>query len=62
MHGVKLHQPDWSAFSHSIAISAESASERVRGHIILNAYWEPLDFELPILTVARCGGGGSTPD
>ena len=48
-HGVKLNQPDWSPFSHSIAISAESASEGVRGHIILNAYWEPLEFELPIL-------------
>jgi glycogen operon protein len=49
-HGVNLHRPDWSPFSHSIAISAESASEGVRGHIILNAYWEPLDFELPILS------------
>jgi glycogen operon protein len=48
-HGVKLNQPDWSPFSHSIAISAESASEGVRGHVILNAYWEPLEFELPIL-------------
>ncbi len=52
-HGVKLNQPDWSLFSHSIAISAESASEGVRGHVILNAYWEPLDFELPI-----SNGGG----
>ena len=48
-HGVRLNQPDWSPFSHSIAISAESASEGVRGHVILNAYWEPLEFELPIL-------------
>ena len=49
-HGVRLNQPDWSPFSHSISISAESESEGVRGHIILNAYWEPLDFELPILS------------
>ena len=49
-HGVKLHQPDWSPSSHSIAISAELASEGVRGHVILNAYWEPLDFELPVLS------------
>jgi glycogen operon protein len=49
-HGVKLHQPDWSPFSHSLAISAESTSEGVRGHIILNAHWEPLDFELPTLS------------
>jgi glycogen operon protein len=46
-HGVKLHQPDWSNSSHSIAFSAELASE---GHLmfaIFNAYWEPLEFELP---------------
>ena len=67
-HGVKLNQPDWSPFSHSIAISAESASEGVRGHVILNAYWEPLEFELPILNewkrdvaaVDRYGTGPAT--
>ena len=48
-HGVKLNQPDWSPFSHSIAISGELKNEGVLAHIILNAYWEPLDFELPIL-------------
>ena len=48
-HGVKLNQPDWSPFSHSIAISAELKSEGLLAHIILNAYWEPLDFELPML-------------
>jgi isoamylase len=46
-HGVKLNQPDWSACSHSIALWGELKNERVRVHIILNAYWEPLDFELP---------------
>jgi glycogen operon protein len=49
-HGVKLNQPDWSPFSHSIAISGELKSEGLLAHIILNAYWEPLDFELPILS------------
>src|SRR5271165_1769098 len=48
-HGVKLNQPDWSPFSHSIAISGELKYEGVLGHIIFNAYWEPLEFELPIL-------------
>ncbi|MBV9677633.1 MAG: hypothetical protein JO185_14945, partial [Acidobacteriaceae bacterium] len=40
---------DWSPFSHSIAIGGELKREGVLAHIILNAYWEPLDFELPIL-------------
>jgi len=48
-HGVKLNQPDWSPFSHSFAISVELKSEGVLAHIIFNAYWEPLEFELPAL-------------
>jgi isoamylase len=52
-HGVKLNQPDWSPFSHSIAIGGELKREGVLAHIILNAYWEPLEFELPILRDGR---------
>ena len=48
-HGVKLHQPDFSPNSHSIALSGELKDEGILVHIILNAYWEPLEFELPIL-------------
>ncbi len=47
-HGVKLNQPDWSPFSHSIAFGGELKREGVLAHIIFNAYWEPLEFELPI--------------
>ena len=46
-HGVKLNQPDWSPSSHSIALSAELEKEKLVFHIIVNAYWEALDFELP---------------
>jgi glycogen operon protein len=49
-HGVKLNQPDWSPFSHSFAIGGELKIEGVLVHIIFNAYWEPLEFELPILS------------
>ena len=49
-HGVKLNQPDWSPSSHSLAISAELKNEGMLLHVILNAYWEDLDFELPIVT------------
>jgi isoamylase len=48
-HGVKLNQPDWSPSSHSFAIGGGVKSEGVLAHIIFNAYWEPLDFELPTL-------------
>jgi isoamylase len=52
-HGVKLNQPDWSPFSHSIAIGGELKCEGVFAYMILNAYWEPLDFELPPLRGPR---------
>jgi len=48
-HGVKLDQPDWGACSHSLALGAELRSEGLRLHMIWNAYWEPLAFELPRL-------------
>ena len=48
-HGVKLNQPDWSDHSHSIALSAELPHEAMCVSLIFNAYWEPLEFELPHL-------------
>jgi glycogen operon protein len=46
-HGVKLGQPDWGDHSHSLAFEAELRQEGFRIYLILNAYWEPLVFELP---------------
>jgi glycogen operon protein len=46
-HGVRLHQPDWSPQSHSLAISAEVPEEKLSFYLLFNAYWEPLEFELP---------------
>jgi isoamylase len=48
-HGVKINQPDWSTTSHSLAMSAEPKNEGRALYIILNAYWEGLEFELPML-------------
>ncbi|MGB9609662.1 MAG: glycogen debranching protein GlgX [Bryobacteraceae bacterium] len=44
-HGVRLHQPDWSWHSRSLAMEACWRGERI--FLILNAWWEPLAFELP---------------
>jgi isoamylase len=49
-HGVRLGQPDWSSNSRSVAFGAELAGDGLRLHLILNAYWEPLDFELPVVS------------
>jgi len=46
-HGVKLGQADWGDGSHCVALAGELRSEGLRYHLILNAYWEPLEFELP---------------
>jgi isoamylase len=49
-HGVKLNQPDWGDTSHSIAFTANLVGEGRRVYVLNNAYWEPLDFELPHFT------------
>ncbi|RQW90103.1 MAG: glycogen debranching enzyme GlgX [Geobacter sp.] len=46
-HGVRLHQPDWSYDSHSIALTAWSHDERLMYHLIFNAYQEALEFQIP---------------
>jgi glycogen operon protein len=46
-HGVKLNQPDWGAHSHSLALNAEIPKDGLVLHLILNAYDEALEFELP---------------
>ena len=46
-HGVKLGQPDWGHESHSIALTAWSLTGRSAFHLLVNAWQEPLEFELP---------------
>jgi glycogen operon protein len=46
-HGVKLHEPDWGYQSHTVAFTTRFPKELVLFHAIFNAYWEPLEFELP---------------
>jgi glycogen operon protein len=48
-HGVALHRPDWSRSSHSLAFTVEVPKDGLLVHAMLNAYWEPLTFELPPL-------------
>lgn len=49
LHGVRLGAPDKSVDSRSLAVTASSLSGDLLMHFALNAYWEPLDFELPAL-------------
>jgi isoamylase len=54
-HGVRLNQPDWSFNSHSLAVSAHTAATGMVLHLMLNAHWEDLEFELPSI-----GSGGTS--
>jgi isoamylase len=52
-HGVRLDRPDWGDYSHSIAFNAELRRDNLSLHLIINAYWEPLAFELPPINGAN---------
>jgi isoamylase len=46
IHGIKLDQPDWSHESHSLAFTVRGLEGEMI-HLMVNAYWEALAFELP---------------
>ena len=50
-HGVRLHAPDWSYESRSLAMHLHGRPENRQDHfyVIANAHWEPHEFELPVL-------------
>ena len=48
-HGVRLGKPDLGDQSHSLAFTLHDPGCGSRLHVMLNAYWEALDFELPVL-------------
>jgi glycogen operon protein len=48
-HGVRLHRPDWGDHSHSLALEVGLRQDALRVYLILNAYREPLEFELPLV-------------
>ncbi|NEN89173.1 MAG: glycogen debranching protein GlgX [Okeania sp. SIO3H1] len=48
-HGVNLGKPDWWDDSRTLAFSLKHPESGEYFHIILNAYWKPLMFELPRL-------------
>jgi glycogen operon protein len=45
---VKLGEPDWSHDSHSLVLEAKLQKENLRVYLLLNAYWDQLEFELPL--------------
>ena len=50
-HGVKLHKPDLADHSHSLAFTVKLLG--YWWHFMVNAYTEPLSFELPALPASK---------
>jgi glycogen operon protein len=46
-HGVRLGQPDWSEYSHTLSCTTWSLSGALMFHVLASAYGKPLDFALP---------------
>jgi isoamylase len=57
-HGVRLGSPDWANDSHSIAFTLRSGRYRLPLwlHVMFNAYWEALDFDLPPIPATAVAG------
>ncbi|MFO1406652.1 MAG: glycogen debranching protein GlgX [Steroidobacteraceae bacterium] len=45
--GVRLGEPDWRGCSHSIALTTRLPGDGLRLHLVVNAWREPLEFEVP---------------
>jgi len=54
-HGVTSAAPDVSNTSHARAMSRTSYSGKEVFYVMVNAYWEPLDFTLPAAPAATQG-------
>ncbi len=46
-HGVRLNQQDWADDAHSLALTARDPESGLSLNLMINSYWEPLEFELP---------------
>jgi isoamylase len=55
-HGTRLGQPDFGDSSHSLAFELTHSNLQDHLYVALNAYWEPLKFELPPLPTGRTWG------
>jgi isoamylase len=52
-HGVNFSHPDMGPDSHTLAYELVHPAADEHLYVILNAYWEPLEFDLPTLPEGR---------
>jgi len=48
-HGTQINKPDWSKDSHSLAFTLFHPQAKETIHVMVNAFWETLKFQLPTL-------------
>jgi isoamylase len=48
-HGLKLNEPDWGIESHSLAFELVHPDYQEHLYVMVNAFWESLEFEFPSL-------------
>lgn len=53
-HGTRLHHPDWNDYSHTLAMTLCHPQQGEYFHVLFNAFWQPLSFELPPLPHGHC--------
>ncbi len=46
-HGVRLNHPGWGNEARILSVTLGMLEGRVMIHVMVNAYWEALDFEIP---------------
>jgi glycogen operon protein len=52
-HGTDLKKPGWEEDSHTLAFSLHHPEQDEQLYIMLNAYWQPLEFQLPPLLTSK---------
>jgi glycogen operon protein len=50
LHGTKLNEVSWSKHAHALAFTLYNEQYKKALHVMVNAYWEPLVFEIPELS------------
>jgi glycogen operon protein len=55
-HGTKLNQPDWGDSSHVLACTLRNIKGRFLIHLMLNSYWNALEFEVPPMGESQASG------
>ncbi len=52
-HGIEIGKTDWGYHSHALAFNLKNPKYTEQLHVMINAFWEPLSFQLPNKGITR---------